>query len=247
MRRSCTCAAIVIATAVAWLSASAALAQASSADTSATHAYLQADLASSRVQVKAIPTALAAMTALAGRLQQECPGVLAGEPKLARGSSPSASALAIDEEQSAAVLGVAEHTELARLHAFAHAVAGLSWPSRSLTRLVRSSVAAEAAQAAVPPPALCADLRDWVASGYETVSAATTSYVQLESKLAHEDDRSEDILKELKPYEDAADKALVRQILAIEKHALQSLIPKVLIALAKITEVLHGPAAVPAS
>jgi hypothetical protein len=247
MGRASVHSAVAVVAALLVFCSSAALAQASSGDANATRAYLQADLVQTRAAAKAVPTALAAITALAGHLQQECPGVLGGEPKLAQGSAPSASTLAIDEEQSAAVIGVAEHTELARLHAFAHAVSGLSWPSRSLTRLARSSIAAEVAQAAVPPPALCSDLHYWVSSGYQTVSAATDSYVQLEAKLVSESNRGGEILKRLKPYEDTADKALARQILAIEKQAVQALVPKVLIALGKITEVLHGPAAVPAS
>lgn len=247
MGRSSVHSAAVIVAALFAICPSAAAAQVSSGDAGATRAYLQADLASTRTEVKGIPAALAAMTALDGRLQMECPGVLAGEPQPAKGTLPSASALAIDAEQAAAALGVAEHTELTRLRGLAQAVSRLSWSSPSLTRLVRSSIAAELAQAAVPPPELCVDLHAWVSSGYQTASAATQRYVRRESTLSQQAEAGKHVLGNLAPYEDSADRALARQILAIEKRAIQTLVPNVLAALGKTAEVLHGPAAVPAS
>ena len=177
--------ATVIAAILTALSTSAARAQASSAgDASATRAYLQADLAETRVQVKGIPAEFAAIEALRGRLQVECPGVLAGEPKPAAGAMPSGSAIEIGDEVLGAVFGAAERTEYTYRRGFARTVSRLSWGDRALTRLVHSDAAAEVAQANTPQPDLCADMRAWVSSGYQTASVATEAYVHRRSKLS---------------------------------------------------------------
>lgn len=247
MARSGGYAAVAIAAVAMWLAVPAALAQVSSGDASATRDYLQTDLAYTRAEVQALPTALAAISTLRGQLQDECPGVLANEPKPAPGAMPSASAVKIAEEESAAVLGVAEQTELARRRGLAHALSHLSWGSRALTRLVHTFAAAEVEQAEVPPPGLCADLRDWVSSGYQTVSAATESYVQRESILSGETGVEATILHKLKPYENSIDRGLARQIATIESHAASKLVPQLLVALAKVAEVLHGSSAASAT
>ncbi len=222
----------------------AAAAQASSGDASATRAYLQADLTEARSEVKGLPAAFAAIEALRGGLQAECPGVLAGEPKPAAGAKPSGSAMEIGEEEEDAVFGVAEHTEYRRLSSFAHAVSRLSWGDRALTRLVRSSTDDAVAKAAMPTPNLCADMRAWVGSGYQTVSVATEAYVQRRAKLSDETEGAEEaILHMLARYENGADKRIARQIAELENQGLKTALPKIFAALGKVAEVLHGPSA----
>lgn len=239
---------MVIATVVVWSSAPAARAQVSSGDATATRDYLQADLAQTRAEVNRLPAAVAAMEALRGRLQVECPGVLAGAPKPAQGAKPSVSAMKIEEEQQAAVFGAAEHTEYLRRRGFAHAVSRLRWSDRALTGLIHASVAEEVAQAEIPPPDLCSDMRAWVSSGYQTVSAATEGYVHRESILSGEISGVEEvIMRKLTRYENQADRRIARRLAEIEKHAVQTILPKVFAALARVTEVLHGSSAGPAT
>ncbi len=248
MNRLGVCVAMTIATAVVWSSTPAALAQVSAGDATATRDYLQADLAQTRAEVTGLPTAVAAIEALRGRLQVECPGVLAGAPKPAQGSEPSSSAIEIGEDEQAAVFGMAEHTEYLRRRGFAHAVSHLRWSDRLLTRLIHSYAAEEAAQAEIPPPDLCSDMRAWVSSGYQTVSAATERYVHRESVLSGETNGVEGaIMHKLTRYENQADRHIARKIAEIDKQAVQMILIKVLAALAKIAEVLHGASAVPAT
>jgi hypothetical protein len=229
------------------LSVSRALAQVSSGDATATRIYLQESLTEARAGVRDLPAGFAAIEALRGRLQAECPDVLAGEPKPVPGATPSASATEIEQEERAAVFGVAEHTEYRRLLRSARAVSRLSWSDPALTRLVHSSAEEEVAHAAVPTPGLCADMRIWVSSGYQTVSAATEAYAHRESILSAEIEGDEKaILHKLKRYEDQADRRIVQQIAELEKRVLRVALPKIFAALAKVGEVLHGPAATPA-
>jgi hypothetical protein len=248
MRRLCTYAAMATAATAVLSFAPPALAAVSSGDASATRDYLQADLARTRAEVGGLSVAIAAMEALRGRLQLECPGVLAEEPKPAQGEKPSGSAIEIGEEEQGAVFGAAEHTEYELRRGFAHTVAHLSWSDRSLTRLVHADAAEELAQAQTPPPDLCSDMRAWVDTGYQTVSAATEGYVHRESTLSSETGGAQElIMHKLGRYESQADKRIAGRIAAVEKQAVETVLPEVLAALAKITEVLHGAAAVPAS
>jgi hypothetical protein len=240
-------AAMVVAAVFVALPVATANAQTSSGDASATRTFLQADLTETRSQGNGLPAAFAGIEALRAELQAECPGVLANEPKPAAGAKPSGSAIEIGAELLAAVFGAAERTEYHSRRRFAHTVSRLSWGDRALTRRVHSYAAAEVAEAQVSQPDICADIRAWVSSGYQTVSAATSAYVQRIAKLSDEAGAEEAILHKLKRYESAADKHTARQIAQLQQHGLRSALPKILAALAKITEVLHGPSAAPAT
>jgi hypothetical protein len=228
------------------LSPSAAFAHVSRGDGVATRDYLQADLAQTRAEAAGLPAAIAAVEALRGRLAAECPGVLAHEPALAPGEKPSGALTQIEEEGEGAVFGAAEQTESAHRRGFAHAVARLRWSNRALTRLIHSYTAAGVAQATIPPPDLCADLRAWVGSGYKSVSAATEAYVHQESILIGETrGAASAIARKLAPYENRSDKKIAREIASLEKAAVTKATPELVAALAKVGEVLHGAPATP--
>jgi hypothetical protein len=239
-------AAAVIAVVVLALSATSA--QASSGDTSSTGAYLHAYLGQVRAEVSGLPAALAAMEALRGQLQQECPGVLAQQPTPSRGEKPSESAIEISDEVQESLFGVAERTESSVHRRFAGSVSRLRWSDRALTRLVHTYAAGEVEQAEAPTPDLCSDIRAWVASGFQTVSAATAAYLGRESAISSRTAGAQEaIMRKLERYESPADKRIARQIAAVEKQATETVLPKLSAVFAKVGEVLHGTAAAPAS
>jgi hypothetical protein len=241
-------AATVIAVVSMALPVASAHAQVSSGDASATRAYLQAYLGQVRAEVNGSPAGVAAMEALSGQLQRECPGVLAQEPTPSQGEKPSESAIEIGDELQESLFGVAERTDSTAHRRFAHSVARLRWSDRGLTRLVHAYAADEVEQAEVPTPELCSDIRAWVASGFQTVSAATDAYLRRElTLLGGAGGAQEAIVRKLERYESPADKRIARQIAQADKQALQTLLPKVTAILAKVTEVLHGAAAPPAT
>lgn len=230
-----------------WLSTPVALAQVSADDAAATASYLREDYATTRAEVKGFPAAIAAIEALATRLHAECPGVLANMPKPAPGVPPTASEGEIGDEVTDAAIGAAGHVEYSRDRAFARAVSRLHWSDRALTRLVHSAVADGAQQAGLPAPELCADARAWVSSGYETVSAATASYVHRYATLLGETDRGaeEKIMYELTRYESQSDRRIQRQIADLETSGLSSDQAKVLAALGKVGEALQSGTTAP--
>jgi hypothetical protein len=241
-------AATVIAAVLVALPAATAHAQASSGDASTTRAYLQAYLGQTRAEVSGLPAGLAAMEALRGQLQLECPGVLAQEPTPSRGERPSESAIEISDELQESLFGVAERTEISVHRRFAHSVERLTWSDRGLTRLVHAYAAGEVEQAEIPTPDLCSDMRAWVASGFQTVSAATEAYLRRESTLlGRTGGAHEAIMHKLERYESPADKRITRLIAQAEKQALQTVLPKVSVVLTEVGEVLHGSAAAPAT
>jgi len=225
-----------------------ALAQVSADNAAATASYLHEDYATTRAEVKQIPAAIAAIEALATRLHAECPGVLANRPRPAPGVPLSASGLEIADEEADAAFGVAEHVEYGRDRAFARAVSHLHWSDRALTRLVHSGTADAVQQAALATPDLCADARAWVSSGYQTVSAATASYVHRCATLSGETEGVEaKIMHELTRYENQSDKHIARQIAHLKKSALSSDLAKVLAALGMVGEALEGGSTAPAA
>jgi hypothetical protein len=246
MGRSSVHSAVLLAAVFFAVSSSTALAQVSSSDASATASYLQAQYAVVRAEVKSFPAAVAAIEALAKKVQVECPGVLANAPKPASGTPPSGTAAEISEEEIDAVFGVAEATEYARRHRFAGIVAPLRWSNRALTRLVHSQAAAETEKAATPAPSLCTDMRSWVSSGYQTVSPSTEHYLKLESALSAKTEGAQDtITRKLVPYESPTDKRIARKLAGLENSAAPVLLKEFFAALGKVSEALVTP--VPAS
>jgi hypothetical protein len=233
--------------AVVALALPAASAQASSGDASATGTYLQAYLGQVRAEVSGLPAGLAAMEALRGHLQRECPGVLAQQPTPSQGEKPSESAIEISDEVQESLFGAAERTESSVHRRFADSVARLKWSDSGLTRLVHTYATGEVERTESLTPDLCSDIRAWVASGFQTVSAATSAYLGRESTISTRTAGAQEaIMRKLERYETPADKRIARQIAAAEQHALATVLPKVSAVLAKVGEVLHGTAAAPA-
>jgi hypothetical protein len=224
------------------VSSPAALAEVSSSDASATGSYLQAQYAVVRGEVKSFPVAVAAIEALAKKVQMECPGVLANAPKPASGTPPTGTTAEVSEEEIDAVFGVAEATEDARRRRFAGIVARLRWSNRALTRLVHSQAAAETEKAAIPAPSLCADMRSWVGSGYQAVPASTEHYLKLESALsARTEGTPVSVMRKLVPYESLADKRIAKKVAALEDSAAPVLLKEFFAALGKVSEALVTP------
>jgi hypothetical protein len=243
MGRSSVHAVAVLTAVLLAFSPCAALARVSSGDASATRAYLQADYAAARAEVKSFPAAIAAVDALGKHVQTGCPGVLANAPKPAPGVAPSSTAADVAEEELDAALGAAASAEQARRRDFARLVARLRWSSLALTRLVHSQAAEEAETAAIPPPSLCADMRSWVSSGYQAVSAGTERYLHLESALSAKIEGAEAAIKrKLASYESPADMRIARKLASLEKSSSRALLTKFFAAVGKLSEALVTPA-----
>ena len=155
------------------LLASAALAPACAAgdpaDAAATSAYLQANYAFAQSASARIPQIESTLRSLQHRIGSECP--------LAAASSPEDT----DSEQlSNEVIGTmvlsAGKLDLPAAHAYVRAVRSLRWSSASLTHEVHAYAAQVNDLAALAVPKLCADVKSWAASGYQTLPARTVPF-----------------------------------------------------------------------
>ena len=65
---------------------------------------------------------------------------------------------------------------LPAVHVFTRAVARLHWSSRKLTSTLQSYAGKLNTLSALAPPSLCADVRAWVAGGFQTLPASTVIF-----------------------------------------------------------------------
>jgi hypothetical protein len=195
--------AIVLAVLALLLAPTAALA--SSADTTTTHAYLQADYALARASEALEPTVQDNVNRFSTKIGHECANAGAEAPQ-------NEAAQQLSSEVAGALWSVGYRTVAAPIRAFARTVRRLHWSSGRLTRLARGYAASLNALATLPQPDLCGDVGAWKASGFRTIPADTLSF----------DQRSEAIRPHavpqrlLAPFEQPADRAVARRIAGLE-------------------------------
>jgi hypothetical protein len=224
----------------------------SAGDVAATRAYLRAKEVEVRAEVAAYPAAIKTLEALDERLAGECPGVLAGAPHHVKGAPVKEPEANIIQELLITVLGAPERSEHAIMERFARTVGHLRWSKGKLTRLVHSYAAERAAQSALRPPNLCADLKAWVTSGYRTISADTTRYmhqlqaisrmtlIESEPGEGFTFDVDKIIARRLAPYEDRADKATLHRTRRLQAKQKGPLLAGFIAAIHKIYRVLES-------
>jgi hypothetical protein len=178
---------------------------ASQQDIAATHAYVNANFALSRVGVARIGTAQSRIEALNHKLGGECPLVGKGTPET-EASQP------MSYEVAAALWSVAYGTNAAPIRAFADKVKPLRWSNRRITRLAESYATSLLSMAALPLPDLCADVRAWTASGFRTIPA---NVAQLD-RHAEAIELNPVPSTQLAPYERGADASVVANTRRLE-------------------------------
>jgi hypothetical protein len=101
-------------------------------------------------------------------------------------------------------------------------VMSLSWSSPTLTQQAHQNIAAFEEQREHlerNPPAVCADMKAWVSSGYETFSAGTKEFEhQREAPRVVPRTPKQSIAQLLVPYEGPEEKAIIKQIQELEEQ-----------------------------
>jgi hypothetical protein len=156
---------------VAVLAGGADSALASSSDSAATQAYLQADYALVRVARTQLATAEAAPLAVLAQVKRECPLAGAGSPQ-----DPESTQMS-DEVIGAMVLAAAR-PNVPAIKTFTRAVASLKWSSPGVTNAVRGYASKLETLLSLSAPNLCGDVKAWAASGFHTLPASTVSFVE---------------------------------------------------------------------
>jgi hypothetical protein len=166
--------AIAKALAAALLTAALAPTQtlASGSDQAATSAYLKANYALVSTVVSRTRRIEATLRGVLKRVRSECPSAAAGSPQ-----DPESTQLSNEVIGAMVTAVVALDRPAGR--AFVVATDHLRWSDRSLTRAVQSYVGKVRTLSALAQPPLCADVRSWAATGFQTLPASTISFSPL--------------------------------------------------------------------
>ena len=159
-------------------------------DAAATRAYLLATVAFEEAELANAPGSKAALEAVAARISAECPGILASAPPMepqagltgVTGQTPmspraqgelnrqSAQRLELKLELSIALEVASSQLNREATTALIAALKPLRWTNPTITALVHLTAASATTELELPVPDVCADMREWVASGYKTLS-----------------------------------------------------------------------------
>jgi hypothetical protein len=148
---------------------SSALAE--SGDAAATQAYIQANSVLVHAAWTRLGTSEAALTRLLDAVRRECPSVAAESPQ-DYGSEQ------LSNEVVLAMRVAAVKPDIQAIADFTRAVKGLSWSNHKLTSTIRTYAAQLKALSTLAAPNLCADVKAWVLSAYQTLSASTTQFAR---------------------------------------------------------------------
>ena len=159
----------LISTALLALAIAPAAGLAASGDAAATDAYVGADHALVAHARAKLTVSEAALQTLLHRIRRECPKVAAGSPQ-------DSDSEALTFELVGAMTLVAIRPNVQAIGAYSRAVAKLHWSSAKLTGAVRAYARQIHTQSLMRAPDMCADVHAWVASGYTTLPARTSSF-----------------------------------------------------------------------
>lgn len=198
----------ILAAVVAVLVLAVAPTQATAApqDVAATHAYIKANYALGRAMVARTNAGQGKVAALNGRLGRECPGIGAG-------SLQNEASQPISDEVVVALWSLEFGVDAGPIDSFQQAVGGLRWSSSTTTRVAARYVRSLHELATLTLPNLCADVRSWKASGFQTIPAAVLSLVRrveaIEPKAISP--------RLLAPYERGGDADMFRRTVRLEQ------------------------------
>ena len=213
------------------------VAAASSSDAQATHAYLIAQYRLLTALLHEAAAARSAESAAAAQIAQECPGVVSGmpperslrpfpaPPPRARGENArrSQQEQTIEDELDTAVARADESLYRPAEEAYAAEVRRLSWSNPAIASALQAAATARLETVSIPAPPFCADARAWTQSGYRVLSAASRSFEASRAARRSSDQGEERSLGALlKPYENASDRALIRETNTVESNLLAS-------------------------
>jgi hypothetical protein len=142
---------------------------ASSADVATTQRLARATNTLVRAVTPDVPRGLAAAEHFAARIASECPEAAVGSPQNKESEQ-------LDNEVIGAMTVVGYHVAAAPVATFARAVRGLHWSNGRLTRALRRFVTRLAGLTKLTPPNVCADVKSWAASSYQTVPPSTFAF-----------------------------------------------------------------------
>jgi hypothetical protein len=153
----------------AMLATTAAPALGGSSDTIATSTYIQADYTLLRAATSKLATSEATLRKLRRRIKATCPRAAAGSPQ-------NTDAEQLSNELVGAMTVAAIRPDVGAVGRFFRAVEGLHWSNGTLTRRIRSYASRLKTLSLLPAPNVCADVKAWATSRYETLPASAVRF-----------------------------------------------------------------------
>lgn len=144
---------------------------ATSADVTATQAYVRANYALVSSAHAKVGVAEAILQALLRRVRSECPRAAAGSPQ-------DTDSEALTFELVGEMRLAATRPNAGAVAKFARTVAKLRWSNAKLNNAVRAYSAQLRKQSLLAVPDICAEVRAWSASGFQTLPAGTPRFNQ---------------------------------------------------------------------
>lgn len=185
-----------------------ASALAATANAAATQTYVRANYTLMRYFTSHIPAARAELAGVLAGVRRECPSAAAGSPQDVDSEQLS------NEVVGTMVTSVVQHN-LPPIQTAIRAAERLRWSNGALTRTVRAYVAKGKVLTSLAVPALCADVKAWVAGHYETLPASTASFAPRFMSVWVAPGF---LPAALSAYETAADRALARRTAQLEEQ-----------------------------
>jgi hypothetical protein len=193
----------------ALLSLAPASALASSRDVATTRVLARATDALVRAATPEVSHGLAAAQHYAGQVASQCPGAATGSPQ-------NHEAEQLDDEVIGAMTTVGYRVAAGPVATFARKVRGLHWSNRRLTRAVKTLATKLVGLTHLATPDVCADVRAWAASGYQTVPASTVSFDQHFYAVNPEAEETPLIISLATPYATPADVPVLHRVERLE-------------------------------
>jgi hypothetical protein len=181
---------------------------ASGRDTAATQAYIDANFALVHAAAGNIRRSEAALEAVVAQVRGACPNAAASSPQ-------DHDSEQLSDEVVGAIVVAGTQPNITAIKAFIRAAAGLRWSSRALTSTVRAYTHKLQTLSALAPPNLCADVRSWAASGYQTLPAGTVRFDALYTPVWV---ALGELPAALRSFEGPQDRGLVRTINQLENE-----------------------------
>lgn len=178
---------------------------ASGGNAAATQALASATKVLLRASLPDLPKGLANVQRYANEEAAQCPKVGSGSPQ-------NHGAEQLDDEAIATLTVVGYRTASGPIGTFYRAVKGLHWSNSKLTRAVRTYATKLEKLVSLTPPNLCEEIKQWVASGYQTLTAGTTGFLTSYNAVDPEAEEGPLIMRLARPYATAADLSLFHSI-----------------------------------
>jgi hypothetical protein len=149
--------------------AAPSVAAADPGDAASTQTYLQGNYTVVRYFTSHTPAVRAEIASVLTGVQRECPLAAAGSPQ-------NVDSEQLSNEVIGAMVTTATQHNLPAISRAVRAAEPLRWSNGALTRTIQAYVAKAKALTRLAVPHLCADVKAWVASDFQTLPASTASF-----------------------------------------------------------------------